>query len=251
MTSTLSLATSRRRRSRTHGESQTAKPVTLRLLPLLALLLSLTLVFIGGRLLLAGIASYQTQAFLDDWASKGAEPNPRAWQIAHEAAQRAVDLYPGRNGEHLERLGRVLQWQQFRQPFGAPAAEQPRRQALQAFRAASEARPTWPNNWAALAYAKLYLLEFDTEFASALQQAQALGPNRIEVNRSLAEIGFIAWPQLNDEQRNATLESARRTVKHGSKEAQNLLAIASQTGMTRELCDNLDTALKDTRKICR
>ncbi|MCY1435209.1 hypothetical protein D9M71_512960 [compost metagenome] len=144
----------------------------------------------------------------------------------------------------------MLQWQQFRQPFGATAAEQSRRQALQAFRAASEARPTWPNNWAALAYAKVYLLEFDGEFAHALQQAQAFGPTRIEINRTLAEIGFIAWPQLNDEQRHAALESARRTVKHGAKEAQNLLVIASQTGMTRQLCDSLDPALKDTRKIC-
>lgn len=240
-----------RRRSRSRSESQSVKPLTQRLAIILALVLSLPLLYGGGRLLLAGIASYQTQAFLDDWARKGEEPSPRAWQIAHDAAQRAVDLYPGSNGESLERLGRVLQWQQFRQPFGAPQAAATRRAALDAFRAASEVRPTWPNNWAALAYAKLYLLEFDAEFAHALQQAQVLGPSRIEINRTLAEIGFIAWPQLNDEQRNATLESARRTVQHGPKEAQNMLAIISQTGMTRELCASLDTALKDTRKICR
>ncbi|MOA00457.1 hypothetical protein D3C78_1198190 [compost metagenome] len=249
MTTTTALPS--RRRSRSRSDSQSVKPLTQRLAILLALVLSLPLLYGGGCLLLAGIASYQTQAFIDDWSSKGEEPNPRAWQIAHDAAQRAVDLYPASNGEYLERLGRVLQWQQFRQPFGAAEAEQSRRAALQAFRAASEARPTWPNNWAALAYAKLYLLEFDAEFAHALQQAEALGPTRIEINRTLAEIGFIAWPQLNDEQRNATLESARRTVEHGPKEARNLLAIASQTGMTRELCDSLDTALKDTRKICR
>lgn len=240
-----------RRRSSSRSDSQSVKPLTQRLAILLALALSLPLLYGGSSLLLAAIASYQTQAFLEDWASKGEEPSPRAWQIAHDAAQRAVDLYPGSNGESLERLGRVLQWQHFRQPFGAAEAEPSRRAALVAFRAASEARPTWPNNWAALAYAKVYLLEFDGEFAHALQQAQALGPSRIAINRTLAEIGFIAWPQLNDAQRQATLESARRTVEHGPKEAQNLLAIASQTGMTRELCDSLAPALKDTHKICR
>ena len=250
MTVTSALTTSRRR-SRSRSNPRTATPVTLRLILLLVLLASLALLFCGSRLLLAGIASYQTQAFLDDWMRKGEEPNPRAWQIAHDAAQRAIALYPGSNGEYLERLGRVLQWKQFRHPLGADTAEQSRREALQAFRAASEARPTWPNNWVALAYAKLYLLEFDNEFGRALQQAQALGPNRIEINRTLAEIGFIAWAQLNDEQRRATLESARRTVKHGPKETKNLLVIASQTGMSSELCDSLDAELKDTRKICR
>ncbi len=240
-----------RRRSRSHSDSQSVKPVTQRLALLLALILSLPLLYGGGRLLLAAIAGYQTQAFLDDWASKREEPSPRAWQIAHAAAQRAVDLHPGSNGEYLERLGRVLQWQHFRQPFGTAEAEPSRRAALEAFRAASQARPTWPYNWAALAYAKLYLLEFDDEFTHALQQARTLGPSRIEVNRTLAEIGLIAWPQLSDEQRRASLESARRTVNHGTKEAQNLLAIASHTGMTKELCDSLDSELKDTRKICR
>ncbi len=247
MTITTALPNRRRWRS----ESQSVKPVTQRLTILLTLALSLPLLYGGGCLLLAAIASYQTQAFLDDWRAKGNEPSPQAWQIAHDAAQRAVSLYPGSNGESLERLGRVLQWQQFRQPFGAAEAEPSRRAALEAFRAASQARPTWPYNWAALAYAKLYLLEFDGEFAHALQQAQALGPTRIEINRTLAEISFIAWPHLNEEQRQAALKSARHTVKYGAKEAQNLLAIAGQTGMTRQLCDSLDAELKDTSKICR
>lgn len=250
MTSTPALTTSRHR-SRSRSDWQTAKPVTRRLLLLLVLLASLVLVYCGSRLLLADIASYQAQSFLDDWARKGKEPDSQAWQIAHDAAQRAVALYPGSNGEYHERLGRVLQWQQFRQPFGAAAAEPSRRAALEAFRAASQARPTWPYNWTALAYAKLYLLEFDDEFARALQQAHHYGPDRIGINQTLAEIGFFVWPHLNEEQRHATLDSARRTVKHGTKEAQNLLAIARHTGMTHVLCNDLDSDLKDTRKICR
>ncbi|SEJ26141.1 hypothetical protein SAMN05216201_106127 [Pseudomonas linyingensis] len=249
MTTTTALPS--RRRSRSRSDSQSVKPLTQRLALLLALALSLPLLYGGGCLLLAAIASYQTQAFLDDWSAKRNEPSPQAWQIAHAAAQRAVSLYPGSNGEALERLGRVLQWQQFRHPFGAAEAEQSRRAALEAFRSASQARPTWPHNWAALAYAKLYLLEFDHEFAHALQQAQALGPTRVEINRSLAEIGLIAWPSLTDEQRTATLEAARRTIRYSRKEAQNLLTIAQRTGMSEILCQDIDTATRNEQKICQ
>lgn len=248
---TIASQISGRQRPRLPHNPQTAKPFTLRIPLALALLLSVTLVYSGGGLLLAGLASYQAQAFLDDWGAKGQEPSPHAWQIAHDAAQRAVSLYPGSNGEYLERLGRIQQWQQFRQPFGAPQANASRRAALETFRAASQARPTWPYNWAALAFAKLYLLEFDDEFAHALRQAQTLGPTRIEINRTLAEIGFLAWPRLDDGQRSATLESARRTVAHSPREAQNLLAVANRTGMDSQLCASLDAPLKDSRKICR
>jgi hypothetical protein len=247
---TTTALSSGRRRSRSRSDSQTAKPFTQRLVILLALALSLPLLYGGACLLIAGIASYQAQAFIDDWARKGTEPSPRAWEVAHTAAQRAVDLYPGSNGEYLERLGRIHQWRQFRQPFGAADAEASRRAALEAFRAASEARPTWPANWAALAYAKLYLLELDDEFAHALQQARLHGPTRIEINRTLAEIGLIAWPSLSDEQREATMESARRTVRFGPREANRLFAIAEQTGMTRELCNNLGSELKEKQKPC-
>lgn len=240
-----------RRRSRTRGTSQNVKPFTLRLALLLAVAFSLPLLYSGSRLLLAAIAGYQAQSFLDDWTRKNEEPSPRAWQVAHDAAQRAVDFYPGRNGEYLQRLGHIQQWKQFRHPFGAPEAQQSRRAALEAFRAASKTRPTWPANWTALAYAKLHLLELDSEFAHALRQAQAFGPTRLEINRTLAEIGFIAWPRLDAEQRQATLAAAHKTVNHGTREAQKLLAIAQQTGMQGELCSSLGEAEKKKRKICQ
>lgn len=248
MTSTEPLSSRRSRRIR--GDSQDVKPLTSRMALLLAALLSLPLLYGGTGLLLAGIASYQAQSFLDDWARKGERPDVHAWQIAHDAAQRAIDLHPGANGAYLERLGRIHLWKQFGLPFGAPEAERTRRAALQAFRAAGEARPTWPFNWTALAYAKLYLLEFDDEFAHALEQARNLGPSRLIINRSLAEIGLIAWPQLSDEQRRATISAAEKTVKHSTKEAQGLLAIASSGGMHDQLCASLADSLKQQRKIC-
>ncbi|MNN96297.1 hypothetical protein D3C81_2152570 [compost metagenome] len=56
---------------------------------------------------------------------------------------------------------------------------------------------------------------------------------------------------LDAEQEQDTLEAARRTVAYSQREAQNLLGIAESAGMDFELCESLDAALKDTRKICR
>ncbi len=239
-----------RRRSRTHSDSHNANPVTRRLARLLAIVLGLPLLYAGSCLLLAGIAGYQADAFLDDWEKKGEEPGEPAWQIAHDAAQRAIDLYPVANGAYQHRLGLIQQWQHFRQPFGAAEAEASRRAALEAFRAATSARPTWPEHWTSLAYAKLYLLEFDAEFHAALRRAHELGPWRNGINFRLAEIGLIAWPQLDTSERANILESARRTIAYSAQDARNLLSIAEQIGMTSELCASLSNELKTARKIC-
>lgn len=249
MTSTTIHASSRRR-NRSRSDSQTSSRITERLGLLLAVAICLPLLYTGASLLFAGIASHQASAFLSDWERKGEEPGERAWQIAHDAAQRAIDLYPVANGAYQHRLGLIEQWQQFRQPFGEPKAEASRRAALQAFRAATEARPTWPEHWSALAYAKLYLLEFDAEFHTALRRAHELGPWRIDINRRLAEIGFIAWPQLEASERATLLESARRTVAYSAQEAQSLMLIAKRTGMIDELCLSLDHDLKSSNKLC-
>ncbi len=225
-------------------------PTLQRMLLGLAIVLTLVLLAVGSRMLLAGIASYQADAFLEDWSAKAEEPSERAWQIAHEAAQRAIDLYPTANGVYLERLGLIQQWKEFRRPFGAPQAMGSRQAAAQAFREAIAIRPNWPDNWAALAHAKLYLSEFDTEFRHALAQAHALAPWRIGVNSRLAEIGFITWQQLDVMERESILESARRTVAYSPVESKKLFAIATNTGMTDTLCNSLPKALKTIRKIC-
>lgn len=249
MTATNAL-TSGRRRARARGDSSNANSVTRRIALLLALALGLPLLYGGACLLLAGIASYQAEAFLQAWEKKGQEPDARAWQIARGAAQRAIDRYPVANGAYLHRLGLIEQWKQFRQPFGVAEADASRRAALQAFRAATEVRPTWPEHWSALAYAKLYLLEFDGEFHDALRKAHELGPWRIEINRRLAEIGYLAWPQLSATERDSIHLAAQRTIAYNQREAQKLLSIAEYAGTTEELCGSLTLELRNTRKIC-
>ncbi len=218
-------------------------------LALLALLLALLLLISGARLLLAGIADYQAEAFLGAWSKARVEPDARAWAVAEAAAQRAVSLSPVADGERLDRLGRVYSWQHFRQPFAAAHAAESRRSALAAYRASLEVRPTWPYTWAKVAQSKLFLQEFDAEFAHALAQAFAMGPTRIVINRELADIGFRAWPHLSAAQRQATLESVRRSVAHSAPEAQNLLNTAQYTNRVGEFCGALDASMISSRKL--
>jgi len=208
------------------------------------------LLYLGARLFLAGIASYQADAFISEWERVGLEPQPRAWQVAHDAAQRAISLYPVADGQQFDRLGRIHSWKQFRQPYADAAAQDSRLAALEAYRTAVALRPSWPYSWARLAHSKRYLQQFDDEFDQALAQAFKLGPWRIGVNRELAQIGFSAWAHLNEIQRQATLESARRSVTDSPGEAQRLFKVAQDTGRTQELCTSLPHDLKTIRKIC-
>ncbi|MGH8437374.1 MAG: hypothetical protein ACRERX_23600 [Pseudomonas sp.] len=249
MNASLAIDRPSHRQRRAPADSKNANAVTRHVPTLLVLLLALALLIAGARMLLAGIASYQAEAFIGVWEKAGSEPDAHAWKVAHAAAQRAIGLYPVANGDYLDRLGRVHSWQQFRQPYADPAAASSRHAALDAYRASVAARPTWPYSWARLAHSKLYLQTFDSEFDQALAQAFQLGPWRIVVNRELAEIGFSAWPQLNENQRTATLESARRSVAEGPAQAQHLLKVAQHTGRTQEFCDSLPPELKISRKL--
>lgn len=241
----------RRKRSRMPAERKNATSVTSKVPTLLVLATAVGLLAIGGRMTLAGLAHFQTQAFLDSWVAPATEPAPRAWAVAEQAAQRAVAWYPVTNGLYYDRLGLVYSWQQFQQPYGAAAAQNSRKAALAAYRAAVEARPTWPDSWARLAHAKLNLLEFDAEFDHALLQASTLGPWRIGINRELTEIGLTTWPQLDAAQQAAIIESARRAVAYGPTEARRTYQLADHTGMTDLLCSRLDASLKSQRGLCQ
>lgn len=233
------------------AEKQNVRSLTAKLPTLLLLAAALSVLATGGRMAMAGLAHYQSQAFIDSWIAPAQEPAPRAWAIAHDAAQRAVAWYPVASGQYFDRLGLIHSWQQFRQPYGAPQAQASRTAALAAYRASVEARPTWPDSWARLAHAKLYLLQFDKEFDQALSRAAQLGPWRVGINRELTEIGLTAWPQLDALQQAAIIESSRRTVAYSPTEARRTYQLAEHTGMTDLLCTSLDASLKSQRGLCQ
>ena len=206
---------------------------------LLLAALSALLLAVGALLTLAGVADYQTRAFLADWEARGTAPSARAWDVAHDAAQRALAYHPGPNGAYLERLGLVHAWRHFGLPPGAPDAQASRLAARDALRAATQARPSAPLAWAGLAHTKLLLLEFDAELPQAMAQAVHQGPWRPDVNRRVAETGFIAWPQLDAQTRTLSLEAARRALESHTPQPAGLLALAMVAGQRTTLCTGL------------
>lgn len=224
-------------------------PMPRRALLIATFLLALALCAAGAAMVVAGVARFQAEAFLQDWQRKAAEPEGRAWRVAAAAALRAVAWYPVANGDYLDRLGQVQSWRFYQQPHGvaalltslpltqASAIEASRRQALAAYRAAVAVRPGWPGSWARLAHTQLYLLQFDDEFAAAYAQAAQLGPWRIDVNRELAEMGFHAWPALTERQREIALEHGVRAGESGPSVAQAVQRLAAQAGVLARLCD--------------
>lgn len=201
----------------------------------------------GAGMASAGLADDQTRAFLADWEAKLAAPSAAAWNVASNAARRAVAYHPVANGPYLERLGYVHAWQHFGQPQAAPSAQASRQAARDAYRAAIQARPHWPYAWTALAQIKLELREFDAEFRRALLQAQHLAPWRTDINRRVAEVGLIAWTQIDGPQHALVLDAAARAIGYSSRHRAPLFALAAHAGQTRVLCSRLRTQGLPTR----
>lgn len=211
------------------------------------------LIYLGARLTLAGVADFQTRAFLTDWESRRTPPSAQAWSVAYASAARATTIYPVPHGRYLERLGYVHAWQHHNAALGATDAAASRHAARDAYRAATRARPTWPYAWLALAEVKLHLLAFDPEFHHALAQVHVLAPSRPSINHRLGLLGFTAWPQLDAVQRSATLESARRALAHlNAVSATALFTQASVAGQGHTLCNSLNEATrKRMHRHCR
>jgi len=213
-------------------------------------LVALALIAVSATTLLASMHASQAQMFLDDWGKKGVLPSDQAWRVAAQAAERATALSVTTQGEYLDRLGRVYEWQHVTLPFGAAAATESRQKALAAYRSSIEARPLWPYTWVQLAFVKLRLLEFDQEFDHALQQASQLGPTRVRVQAPLAEISFIAWPQLDDRQQAVAWDAFEFTLRQDSRRAARLKGLIDQAGLTDEMCRVVDSELTARRKWC-
>lgn len=212
-------------------------------LAVVVIFLALPLFYLGFSSFIAGVSGNQAQLFLDDWSKKGTDPSDRAWQVAVEAANRALKWTPGPGAAHADRLGRIYEWYLISRPFGDPEAEPARHQAVEAYRLAIASRPLWPFTRIQLAYAKLRLLEFDNEFYQQLEEARRLAPWRVRIHGPLAEIGMIAWPQLNRQQQTETWQSLELVLRYDPRRARPLRDLAERAGLTASLCRAIDPVL--------
>lgn len=203
---------------------------------LCAALMALVLLYLAVQMLNSAFANSRTEQYLQHWQRQAREPSPQAWQAAAAAAQRAVDSYPVASGRYLDRLGQVHAWCHMQHPVGDPLAAESRHAALQAYSAAVEARPSWPNTWARLAHTHYALGDTGSPFTRALEQANLLGPYRPAVQEELASIGLSTWPQLSNSQRDTTLDSARQVLNGRTDAARDLLDLAQSLGLEKMLC---------------
>ena len=211
---------------------------------LVVLGLSLASVLLGSRLLMAGLHQYRASVFLSDWEKKRQAPKDAAWQIAEQAMREAQDWYPAQNAAYAEQLGYMWQWRAYGVNPAMASTQEYQQQAIQAFRQATQLRPTWPYAWSGLAYAKLIAGEHDQEFSRAMQQAVHYGPSRIGVSRRIAEIGLISWPHMDLELRTLTLEQARSTARYGRSSRAQLFTLAAEIGRVEMLCEYLQDGIK-------
>lgn len=238
----MSIQTQRIRRS----SSNTLPIVIQRVVAVVTGVFGLFVLYGGIKLFIAGLAHYQASAFIEQWEQQRTAPSEQAWTIVNDAITRAIDTHPASNGKYLEKLGYIQQWHSYGAALNDTSASSSRQAAVQALRKATLARPTWPDAWAALAYAKLSVLELDDEFTFALRQAQHFGPWRIGINRRIAEIGLIALPALNSEQAAIIFEAAQRTAQYSAKEQAQLFSFAKETETLLSLC----RALKKQYPAC-
>lgn len=219
-------------------------------LPILLLAIGLLCCYFGGRLLVADISAWQASRFVDDWMVRQGVGSERAWLVAESAANRAIAVTPAAMAIHHERLGRIHEWRHLDLPYGNEAALASRLAARDAYRRAIELRPLWPYTWLRLAYIKLRLVEFDEEFDRAMREAVALGPWRITVNKTIAEIGLIAWQELDSVQRELVLEAANRTLLQNARAGAQLLAFAEQFHRLDDVCDHLAPQIAKSHNLC-
>ncbi len=214
-----------------------------------ALAAALGCVSLAVPMLTAGISSIHAERALVQWENDEKGPALPYWHLTRERAERSVALYPVANGEYLDRLGRVQAWA----PAAEPAVEELEASlegAVEAFRLSAQARPTWPWTWLRLAYGKAALGALDEEFDRALAAAVAAGSGRVDVNRSLTQLGFGNWAQLSRDQRALVLAAAGRAVSHSPDEAKRIHALAVAAGVEQPLCWSLGRATRSQQQIC-
>jgi len=161
-------------------------------------------------------------------------PTVEASERARRRLERAIQL-DGGNPDHHDYLAR---WYEH---AGA------HRHALRHFRAALDARPSWPYAWADLVRVKLRLGELDGELDKAVQQAARLGPWEPGVQLVLAEVAFEAGQRLAPETRRAALAMMSKALRRNERE---IAELATRRGRLDVLCAIPDIGAYRTALRC-
>lgn len=182
--------------------------------------LLLFVMFSAGRIGAADFLSGYVRSEIAAWSAappdaSGLAAVSRALDVARSIAPDNPDLY-----EDMARLDLVRS--------GMPGAAgvgriDLLRQGVETIRRAIALRPASSYSWAILLRLKHELGEYDAEFRRSLERTVTLGPWEPELQLVVADIGWGAWAELPDPERQMVGENLVRGMK---RQAEAMLAIA-------------------------
>lgn len=166
---------------------------------------------------------------------RGDEVTETDWQRAHSHISSALFFRSG-NAAYLEDMAELHHWRSAQQGITAAELDQNLEQSLRFYRSAIAERPLWPYAWGNLALIKAQLRLWDSEFETALQRAQKLGPWEPSVQLAVHEAGLISWRQLDMSARRLVLTNFNNSFSAGYWQVNTMLNLVDKYRYQAAFC---------------
>lgn len=169
-----------------------------------------------------------------DWLAgrpaPGSGSRPPSGETRHLTSMQWARRLDPLNADHIHRLADQREDRAMRGPVYARGRSGLLRESLELNRKAAMLRPTWPMGLTPVLRLKLKLSELDREFSDLFHRAAGLGRWEPAAVRTLAEIGFAAWPMLDDGTRAEVLGVLERGLR---TQPELIVERAAKTGNLR------------------
>ncbi|TXS89902.1 hypothetical protein FV139_19445 [Parahaliea maris] len=151
-------------------------------------------------------------------------PDPRDWDTARAALEKALALAPGNPELHANR-GRLYQFRFEDRSLPLDDIRRGAEQALASFEQAASLRPTWPYHWWDIARTE-YVLQrtYQPEFYRALDNVTRFGPWLEDVQLFAADLALEHWGDLQAESRTLALANIDRALGRNPEIASSMVA---------------------------
>jgi len=184
----------------------------MRLSAALAASVAFALVVVALSLGVADLAGGSARVWMQEWEEQGNVGDAGQLAAAFDRLQLAHRLDP-LNADIYADLGRLMDWQSWRQTPGGVDFEASRARARDYYLRALGARPSWGFVWAHYAENQFLQGETGSEFRVALQKAIDLSPWEPGVQRKVAWMGMATWESLPEALRQNVKENIERAVE--------------------------------------
>ncbi|WP_143247601.1 hypothetical protein [Agaribacterium haliotis] len=156
------------------------------MIKLLALGLSLYVVFCAFSYGVGNIYYLKLDAYLDRW-QRNKMPTRDELDDALDAGKKMLRWHSD-NPVYLSALAKLHEWRAYKSYAAPEISVKEQLQALSFYKQATSRKRAWPDNWIAMARIKAQLGEFDLEFMRYVELSDSYGPFNYAVNNGLAKI---------------------------------------------------------------